>query len=215
MTRSLLVRRRVAPQEEPSRAVVIVLHGENGQLDDLVPLALSLSRQAEVVAVEGPRRVHDARSAAYTWFYAEEPGNPEPVTLGDSLAQLEQLIYELTDSHPDQSLPLYLMGFGQGGLLALTIGSIVPDYLAGVVAICGSLPNEATWPIPDRALEGLPFLLIYDGNDPHLPEELVVATGSELLKRGGSPTLSPVSGARMLEPEVFKVTSEWFEREIK
>lgn len=209
MNRSLLLRRRIPPQGLPRLATVIVLHGGNGQLDDLVPLARSISPGLEVIAVEAPRRVHYVESAAYTWYDFQEPSHPEPVTFGDSLYQLEQLVYEISETNREGTAPLYLLGYDQGALLSLSLSMVVPDYLAGVAAICGCLPGIANWPLPDRNLERLPVLLIYDPNDAKLQPELVEAAAAELLKREGEATLRAISGARDLDSRVLTEVTDW------
>jgi predicted esterase len=215
VNRSLLVRRRLPPDIEPPGAAVILLHGENGGLDDLVPLARSLSPHLEVVAVEAPRRVFNTQAVVHTWFSIQEPGRPEPVSFGDSLFQLEQFVYDIAEVRRQQSVPVYMLGYDQGALMALAICMVVPDYLSGVVAICGCLPQIALWPLPDRSLDSLPVLLVYDHEDSELPAELVETTGAELLKRGGVPTLSAVSGARGLGSAVLAEVKDWLRGKIE
>jgi phospholipase/carboxylesterase len=196
------------------RGSIITLHGGAGTLDDLVPLARSISPSFEVIAVEAPRRAHYLESTAYNWYYAHEPNHPEPVTFGDSLFQLEQLVYEISEANHEEREPLYLIGFDQGALLALALAAVVPDYLAGVVAICGCLPEISGWPLPDRELNNLPVQLVYDPEDSELPSVLVELAKTELTKRGGAATLSAVGGARKLEPVVFEVVGEWMRKRI-
>ena len=214
MTQSLLLRRRVPPEHALRRGCIITLHGGAGTLDDLVPLARSISPSFEVIAVEAPRRVHYGESSAYTWYYAEEPNRPEPITFGDSLIQLEQLVYEISEQNQAGYEPLYLLGLDQGALLALALALVVPDYLAGVVAICGCLPEISGWPLPDRELNNLPVQLVYEPEDSQLPSALVELAKTELTKRGGAATLSAVSGARKLESVVFEVVGEWMRKRI-
>jgi phospholipase/carboxylesterase len=215
MSRSLLVRRKVAPETEPPRGIVIALHGDNGALDDLVPFARSLSPRLELVAVEAPRRVFNHQAIAHTWFSIQEPARPEAVSFGDSLFQLEQLVYDILEERGDQRAPLYLAGYDQGALMALSLGLVVPDYLSGIVSICGSLPRIAMWPLPERLLDGLPALLVYDPEDGELPAKLVEETASELAKRGGVPTLRAVSRARELDSRVLAEVIDWLPVSVK
>jgi phospholipase/carboxylesterase len=215
VTQSILVRRRVQSEAMPRRGRIIALHGGAGRLDDLVPLARSISPFFEVIAVEAPRRVHYAELTAYTWYYAQEPNHPEPVTFGDGLFQLEQLVYEISETDQDKREPLYLLGFDQGAVLALAIAMVVPDYLDGVIAICGCLPEITGWPLPDRALDSLPVQLVYDPEDVELPAALVELAETELTKRGGAPVLSAVSGARNLVPTGFEAVRNWMRTRTK
>jgi phospholipase/carboxylesterase len=214
MSSSLLVRRRVPADGELRFGSVIALHGGDGNLDDLVPLARSLSPGLDVIAPQAPRRVHYVPSTAYTWFYAQEPQHPEPVTFGDSLYQLEQLVYEVAEVGQEEAKPLYLLGYDQGALLALSLALVVPDYLSGVVAICGCLPELAVWPLPDRSLDGLGALVVSDPEDAGLPAHLVSQSANELSRRGGVPTMVAVSGARELGPVVSKVVGDWMREQI-
>src|SRR5258708_5259256 len=215
VSRSLLVRRRVPADAGPLRGTVIVLHGDNGALDDLMPLARSLSPHLELIAAEAPRRVFNPQSVVHTWFSIQETGRPEPVRFGDSLFQLEQFVYDISEVRAENSVPVYLLGYDQGALMALAICLVVPDYLSGVVAICGCLPQIALWPLPDRVLESLPVLLVYDPEDSELPATLVETTEGELVRRGGVPTLSAVSGARELGSIVVTEVKRWLGEKIK
>jgi phospholipase/carboxylesterase len=215
VSRSLLVRRTTPPEAEPKRGTVVALHGGDGGLDDLAPLARSLDSHLEIVAVEAPRRVWNPQAVVHTWFSIQEPGHPEPVTFGDSLVQLEQLVYDVAAGRKDASAPVFLLGYDQGAMLALAISLAVPDYLSGVIAICGCLPQIAGWPLPDRPMASLPVLLVYDPEDSELPADLVEATESELLKRSGVPTLRPVSGARELDPKVVAEVRNWLPMSVK
>src|SRR5258708_26587247 len=170
----MLVRRRVPPETKPRRGTIVTLHGGKGTLDDLVPLARSISPLLEVIAAEAPRRVHYVESSAYTWYYAVEPNRPEPVTFGDSLIQLEQLVYEIAEGTQGAREPLYLVGFDQGAVLALALATVVPDYLSGVVAICGCVPEIAGWPLPEGALDALQIQLVYDPQGLGLPAGAVL-----------------------------------------
>ena len=215
VNRSLLVRRRVPPDTEPARGTVILLHGENGELDDLVPFGRSLNPHLEIVAAEAPRRVFNRYAVAHAWFSIQEPGRPEPVSFGDSLFQMEQFVYDIGEVSRERSTPLYLLGYDQGALMALAASLVVPDYVSGVVAICGCVPQVAVWPLPDRSLDSLPFLLVFDREDTELPAELVERTGEELVKRGGVPTLRAVSGARELGSTVLSEVTNWLGEKIK
>jgi phospholipase/carboxylesterase len=137
------------------------------------------------------------------------------VTFGDSLVQLEQLIYEISESNQGVAEPIYLLGYDQGAVLALALSLVLPDYLAGVVAICGCLPEIAVWPLPDRPLNSLPVLLVYDHEDPELPAALVETTQTELVKRGGVPTASDISAARELGSGVSSEVTDWLQGRIK
>ncbi|MBN2147247.1 MAG: VOC family protein [Anaerolineales bacterium] len=65
---------------------------------------------------------------------------------------------------------VYLLGFGQGAVMALGLLVTVPQLLAGVVAISGMMLNEfQSLAAPPETLGGLPLLLMHGRSDVTYP----------------------------------------------
>jgi predicted esterase len=153
VTRSQLVFR----VDEPAGAVdgtLIVLHRHASGGAEALPLARSLAPRFRVVVPDAARGVFEANElVAYTWFGGTNE-EPEPASFGDSLYQLEQFVYDAEERWGHRPV---LLGFGQGGALALGAALVVPDHLSGVAAVGADYPSVPA--LEPRPFDDLPLLL--------------------------------------------------------
>jgi predicted esterase len=202
MSRSQLVYRAVAPDQGPEEATVIALHGRNGTLDDLVPLASSLGPAVGVFAPEAARGVYDGLElVSHTWFGLRADGEPEPASFGDSLFQLEQFVYDVVDRADGQGRLPFVLGYDYGAVLALAAATVIPDFLAGVMAVGGHLPTIPGWDSPVERADGLAVLLVGDAADRD--------SARRLRQRGAEVTTVEVDGAHLLGDEVAATLRQW------
>lgn len=130
----------------------VVLHGAGHQLDELLAFVSRLGHGSEFIVPVGcwGTYVGAMDLSSYSWFH-EVPGvpDPEPVSFGRSLIDVEQLI--LTARSEADSPSVVLIGDGQGATLALTLAAVLPDRLTALIAV-GGRPV----PLPDGAVSGVP-----------------------------------------------------------
>lgn len=215
MPYSQLVYRDLRPTQPPARATVIVLHGNHGTLNDLLPLTSSFRSDFRVFTPEAARGVYRMREVVgHTWYGGWRVERPEPASFGDSLAQLERFVHDVRD-RTDEGEPLpFLLGYDQGAVLALSLATVVPNLVAGVMAISGCLPSFADptlLPLPEMAL---PVLMITDPADPDLPIESVDRTAIQLRGRGARVTNLSLSDARDLGSDVADALNGWLNAQL-
>jgi phospholipase/carboxylesterase len=143
------------------------------------------------------------------WYAGESDGRPDPTTFGDCLFQVEQFVLDVLDRRQDSQHAPFLLGFDQGAVLALAATEVIPDRLAGVMAICGYLPEVPGWEPPMRTLGGLPILLVTDPNDLTLPEPLVSRTTRRLSGEGATLTTIELLDSRELGSGLEEVLGGW------
>jgi len=136
-------------------------------------------------------------------------GHLEPGSLGDSLWQLEQFIYDLLDDRPGRAWPPFLLGYDQGAVMALTLALVIPDYLASVVAIRGYLPDLQSWPIEALEMDNLPVLLMCDPEDTGFPGSFTDEAARQLSAHGAQVSVQEVPGAHALGRGVGHVLQSW------
>jgi phospholipase/carboxylesterase len=149
-----------------AEATVLALHGYGGDCRQLEALCCALDPPVAAVLPQAwrPLNAHgfalDDRRGQ-TWFFSFDGDRPEPATFGDSLLELEQFANELLAGQC-AGRPLFLIGYDQGAVLALSLAQVIPEYIAGVVAICGYIPRIRGWSPPAPDLQRLAVLLIDD-----------------------------------------------------
>lgn len=211
MPYSSLVYRDLLPESDQGYATIIALHGNRGQLNDLVPLARSLGPDLHVVAPEAARGVYNFRQViAHSWYGGWEPERPETVSFGDSLAQIERFIHDVRERDRGRNDdPPWLLGYEQGATLALAMALIAPDLIRGVIAISGGLPTFSDPTLLEPVAGNLPILLVGDAAKRADQEPKLTATADRLSQLGHRVTTDWVADAGKLGLPVTEAVCRW------
>lgn len=156
---SQLIHARI--QEGSGSPRIITLHDDNQRARDVAAYGLAAGSDAHIIGLESYKGVFIGHEiVGYTWFVGPND-RPSPLFFGDALAEIERFLWDEVDRQApgDAELP-FLIGVGQGAIMALAAAAAVPDLLSGVIAINGSLPVVPGWEPPLAPLEALPMLLI-------------------------------------------------------
>ncbi|NMR19440.1 alpha/beta fold hydrolase [Cellulomonas fimi] len=143
--------------ERGDRPLVVALHGFGSDERDLAGLAGALP-DVDLVALRAPH----AQGRGFMWFPITTPGVPDPATV-DAAAHA---VAAWVDDEVAPGRPVLLLGFSQGGTVALQALRHRPDRYAGVVLLSGFVaPGAAPG---DDALAAQPVPVFW-GRDPQDP----------------------------------------------
>jgi pimeloyl-ACP methyl ester carboxylesterase len=195
-----------AGAELPGAAgTTVVLTGVATDRARLGALARAVAPDHRRVVPEPLRFLYLGRAhVGQRWYVTGIDGEIEPATFGDGLYAAEQLTI---GAREQWGAPPLLVGHGQGGTLALALALLVPERLAGVVALDAALPEVPGWERPPTALEGLPVMLLAGDQ----PTAAVQRTRQELLRAGARLTATPPSTEpTVLDPALDAVIADWW-----
>ncbi len=147
----------------PSKAMplLIVLHGRFGTGKGMIrfaafnPLA---DKEGIIIAYpDGYKRSwHDARNHG--------PASDKGI---DDVAFISRLIDTISARYAVDRSRVYVAGMSNGGFMALTLACALPDKIAAVASVTGSMaPDPGSWCKPDKAVS---ILLIPGTMDPIVP----------------------------------------------
>lgn len=151
-----------APVQDGSGGpTVITLHDHNQFGRDPQAWGTAASPHGQVLALESYKGVFVGRNiVGYTWFLGPME-RPSPVFFGDSLSEIERFLWDEVDRSNQESPNLpYLLGIGQGGIMAIATALAVPELISGVIAIDTFLPEVPGWSPPLAPMNKLPILLV-------------------------------------------------------
>ena len=174
---------QLGPSEAQQR--LVLLHGWGADADDLLDLgSLLVGPEVSVVALRAPEP--HPYGVGRQWY------GLQPIDWSQLPAAREALKLRLEELATSVDLArTVLLGFSQGGAMALDVGSSLP--LAGIVA-CSGYPHEGWQPAAGTA----PVLLSHGREDPVVPfaasEEVQrrlsqAGTGAQLLAFNGGHTI--------------------------
>jgi phospholipase/carboxylesterase len=150
-----------------ARAAVVLLHGRGASADDILSLVGAL-RQADLAYIA-------PRAPGHTWYphsFLAPLEQNEPF-LSRSLATVAAIVNDLA-GRGIASDRVALIGFSQGGCLALEFAARNPKRYAGIAGLSAGLigPPGLTRDYPG-SLDGTPVFLGCSDIDAHIPPERV------------------------------------------
>ncbi len=189
-------------------AAAVVLQGTESDVERLTELAGAVAPARALVVPDPLRFLYLSRShVGRRWFVRSIDGETEPATFGDALYAVEQLTLGARERWGE---PPLLVGHGQGGELALALAAIVPELLAGVVALDATLPVVPGWERPACDAGGLPVMVL-----PGEQQTSVVGRArTELETIGARVTVAPSHGqSAALGPALDDPLAAWWAAE--
>ena len=120
-------------RERGGRPLIVLLHGYGSHEGDLFALAPVLPLGSVVAAVRAPLR----ESGGYAWWSlsGSAPGEPDPAAVDEAAASV------LAWLDGFESGPVTLVGFSQGGAVALQLLRLAPERFAGAACLSGFLAS--------------------------------------------------------------------------
>ncbi len=139
---------------------IVTLHDSSQFAKDVADWGPQASPDGPVTALESYKGVFVAKEiVGYTWFLGPDTA-PSPMFFGDSLGEIEKFLWDEIDRSEESPAQLpFLIGIGQGGIMALATALAVPDLLSGVIAVDAFLPKVGGWNPPLAPMNRLPILL--------------------------------------------------------
>jgi phospholipase/carboxylesterase len=169
---------------ERAKAAVVLLHGRGGSAEDILMLAEALAvRDIAYVAPQAPGN---------TWYPLSflAPLEQNEPSLSRALATVGAVVDAVVKSGPAIER-IVLMGFSQGGCLALEYGARNARRYAGLVGLSSGLIGPPGTPRKYAgSLAGTPVFLGCSDLDSHIPEwrvhestEVLRGLGAEVTER--------------------------------
>ena len=190
---------QLGPSDAPQR--LVLLHGWGADADDLLDLGnLLVGPQVNVVALRAPEP-HPYGSGRQ-WY------GLQPIDWSQLPAAREALRLRLETLAG--SVPLantVLLGFSQGGAMALDVGSSLP--LAGIVA-CSGYPHEGWQP----AARQPPVLLSHGREDPVVPFAASEEVQRRIQEAGTAAELLAFEGGHTIEASVLPQISAFVRQQL-
>lgn len=164
--------------------LIVGLHGFGAGMEDLAGLTSGLFAEGVRYAFpEAPRLAFDASEpTARAWY---ERGGAETLeSVAEALTALDGCVQELMRRFPVGERGLALVGFSQGGAMALRYGLPRPELVRGIAVLSGSARrlDELQPQLPTRRTQ--PIFVAHGWRDDMVPFE-VGKRAVEVLERWG------------------------------
>lgn len=116
---------------------LFVMHGMGSNEQDMLTLVKGLENSFFIFGVRG----HLPHGLGFAYFPIQGYGLPHREMFDDGIKKMDDLMVELTRSYDIDPKQMYLLGFSQGAILAMTLALTLGNKVKGVVALSGYIPQ--------------------------------------------------------------------------
>lgn len=190
-------------RDDPTRPLVVLLHGRGSDEQDIIGLAGHLPEGPSYAAVRAPI----AEGGGYAWFANRGIGRPVAESLAATMAWFRTWL----DGVAPTGRPVVLAGFSGGAAFAGGLVLSDPGRYAGAAILYGTLPFEdAGVPVEPGRLTGLPVFVAQGEQDRVIPAELLSRTWTYLLgASGAAPSARRDPGGHGLTQATAAELADW------
>jgi phospholipase/carboxylesterase len=192
---------------------LIFLHGRGTNEDDLLGLADFLDPCFFVISARAPYRF-DEGSGGYTWFGLQEIGMPDLQQFTESYQRLTQFIADVKTGYPVDPERVFLFGFSMGSIMSFAIALTQPDFVRGIVAHSGYIPESVALSFAWTKLSGLSCFVAHGLLDPVIPIEKARRAQELLLHARVDLTYKEYPIPHTISEESLADLSQWLQKKL-
>ena len=174
----------VARPEGQAEQLMLLFHGVGTSAHDMVPLGRLLAAEfpaAFIVSVNAPIRTGPGGGQWFSVLGVTEENRPERVEA--ALPGFVETVRHWQSEAGVATDAVALIGFSQGGIMALEATRDQPPLAGRVISIAGRFAK-----LPDQANEGTTLHLFHGKLDPVIPYGFTVEAAQHLVKIGADVT---------------------------
>ena len=206
-----LARKPMEKSAHPS--IIILLHGRGGNENSLFRYSPQLPKDAVIIAPRGP---FELGNGAYAWYHVTEGGEaPEPDAKEAEKSRmiLSDFIDQVAKKFKIPASRVYVMGFSQGGAMALSVGLTHPEFVKGVVSMSGRVLDDVKKNLGNK--EQLKHTSIFMGHGSHdklLPVKFARENHEFLKTNKILVAYHEYEIGHEIGPDEMKDVKEWFKK---
>ena len=184
---------------------VLVLHGQGGDENDLLPIARALAPGAAFLSPRGK-----AMEAGMARFFARvSPDVFDETEVRTRTAELAEWIGAAVAEYKLDATKVFAFGFSNGASIAASTMLLHPGVLAGALLL---RPRTIVEPAELPDLRGAPVLVIAGQKDEKMPQGAGEHLARLLGRAGASVEMAMSDAGHDLTPQDFAAGKIWFGR---
>lgn len=203
------------PQPGARPPLLALAHGVGSNEHDLFELAPQLDPRCVVVSARAPLT---RAPGAYAWFSVEfTPQGPviAPEQLDASRKLYADFVRAAATAYDSDPAQIYTLGFSQGAIISLVTALTHPKLFAGVIALAGRIPPEATpWLSAPEETAGLPIFMAHGARDTIIRVEEARAARDVLQRQRADLTYTEYPIDHRISLPMFEEMSAWLGRRL-
>jgi phospholipase/carboxylesterase len=210
-----LLHRPTAASPGNRTPLLVLLHGKGANEEDLFGLAQYFDPRFMVISLRAP---HEIAPGYYRWYERIETPQGTVFDEAEIEASRRWLIQTIDDAvvtlnaDPQQ---VHLLGFSQGGAMALALALTAPHRLRSVTSIAGRLLRACLpFAAPAEAIRSLHLLIQHGTQDEMVPHAESLAACAHFAELGLQPVFKDYPAGHTISPAMLKDALEFLRGQL-
>ncbi|HVY94578.1 MAG TPA: alpha/beta hydrolase [Bryobacteraceae bacterium] len=184
-------------------ATILVLHGQGGDENDLLPVARALAPGAAFLSPRGKA----LENGAARFFARVSRDEFDETEVRSRSRELAEWIGESVAKYSLDGSKIYALGFSNGASIAASVMLLHPGAIAGGLLL---RPRTIIEPAELPDLNGAPVLVIAGDHDEKMPPGAAEHLARLLGRAGATVDLGIADAGHELTPQDFAAGKNWF-----
>lgn len=176
------VRKPASFSPDKTYPALFLMHGIGSNEQNMFSLVDGLEDSFIIFSIRG----HLPQSPGFAYFTIQGFGKPDRDVFDEATRRLASFIDYACETYPIDRERLYLLGFSQGAILAMTLSLILGKRIRGIVALSGYIPGFVKESYPVKPVGHLSAFISHGDMDNILPYEWGTANADFFKKLGAS-----------------------------
>jgi predicted esterase len=184
-------------------AAILVLHGQGGDENDLLPVARALAPGAAFLSPRGKA----SENGAARFFARVSRDEFDETEVRSRSRELAEWIAEAVAKYSLDASKIYALGFSNGASIAASVMLLHPGVIAGGLLL---RPRTILEPAELPDLKGAPVLVIAGEHDDKMPPRAGEQLARLLGRSGAAVEMGVADAGHDLTPQDFAAGKGWF-----
>ena len=198
---------------DPSKKypALFVMHGIGSNEQNMLSLVDGLDEQFYIFSIRG----HLSQPPGFAFFTIEGYGKPHREVFDEGVNRLTSFIDYACEQYPLDKSQLYLLGFSQGAILAMTLGLTLGNKIKGIVALSGYIPAFVKEEYTIKPVDEVSVFISHGEMDQVLPFEWGLANNEYFRQLGAKVTFNTYQEGHSVSSKNLHDFTTWLLQNLK
>jgi phospholipase/carboxylesterase len=190
---------------------LFIMHGIGSNEQNMLALVNGLEENFYIFSIRG----HLTQPPGFAYFTIQGYGKPHREVFDEGVSKLTSFIDYACEQYPLDTSHLYLLGFSQGAILAMTLGLSLGNKIKGIVALSGYIPAFVKEEYVIKPVDEVSLFISHGEMDQVLPFEWGVANNEYFRQLGAKVTFNTYPEGHTVSLQNLQDFTNWLLQDIK
>lgn len=199
--------RVLKPKIPETGRIFLMLHGYTGDENSMTVFTRNLPSDAWIFS---PRAPYSSNSGGYKWISSEQGASASLKEFQEAVQGVQKAMANWKDSFNLPDIKVEVVGFSQGGVVALSYALSYPEQVKRVACLSGFLPHDTPEFIQGQPLAGKPIYIAHGTEDKTVAYERAQEAAALLKQFGAQITFCDSPVGHRISASCFRGLGDFF-----